>query len=55
MGDIMKAILNLLNLQLFAENTNVTTDGDLSPQMKTYYSDYLLDNAQPHLVHDQFT
>lgn len=50
----MKAILNLLNLQLFAENTNVTTDSDLSPQMKTYYSDYLLDNAQPHLVHDQF-
>ena len=33
-------------------NTNVT--GDLSPEMKTYYSDYLLDLAEPELVHDQF-
>lgn len=43
------------NLQLFAElNTNVTTSPGLSDEMKTYYSDYLIDNALPELVHDQF-
>lgn len=43
------------NLQLFAElNTNVTTSPGLSDEMKTYYSDYLIDNAIPKLVHDQF-
>lgn len=45
----------MLNLQLFAEpNTQTTTRGDLSPEMKVYYSDYLIDNATPKLVHDQF-
>ncbi len=30
-------------------------DGEgLSPEMRTYYSDYLIDNAEPHLVHDLF-
>ena len=43
------------NLQLFAEmNTNLTTSSGLTDEMKTYYSDYLIDNAQPKLVHDQF-
>ena len=43
------------NLQLFAEpNTNATTSSGLSDEMKTYYSDYLIDNAIPKLVHDQF-
>lgn len=47
------------NLQLFAElNTNLTTSNtvgnDLSPGMRTYYSDYMIDNAIPKLVHDQF-
>lgn len=43
------------NLQLFAElNTNTTLSPGLSDEMKTYYSDYLIDNAQPELVHDQF-
>lgn len=43
------------NLQLFAElNTNTTVSAGLSDEMKTYYSDYLIDNAQPELVHDQF-
>ena len=48
-----------LNLQLFA-NTNLTTDttsttgNDLSAEMKTFYSDYLIDLADPELVHDQF-
>ena len=44
-----------MNLQLFAElNTNVTTSDGLSEEMKTFYSDYLIDNATPKLVHDQF-
>lgn len=43
------------DLQLFAEpNTNVTTDSGLSGEMKTYYEDTLLDEAEPNLVHDQF-
>ncbi len=41
-----------------AENTvhdmNPNTTGGLSAEMKTYYSDYLIDNAVPNLVHDQF-
>lgn len=43
------------NLQLFANmNTNTTASEGLSDEMKTYYSDYLIDNASPELVHDQF-
>lgn len=42
------------NLQLFATNTQVTTQPSLSDEMKVYYSDYLIDNAEPKLVHDQF-
>lgn len=44
-------------LNLF-DNTNVTTQTgtgqDLSPEMKTYYSDHLIDLAEPELIHDQF-
>jgi len=43
------------DLQMFASmNTHTTTTESLSPEMKTYYSDYLIDNAVPKLVHDQF-
>ena len=38
-------------------NTIDSTDfeaNNLSAEMKTYYSDYLIDNATPKLVHDQF-
>lgn len=41
-------------LNLFDGNTNVTTDSGLSDEMKTFYSDYLIDMAEPELVHDQF-
>ena len=45
-------------LNLFDGNTNVTTQTgsgqDLSPEMKTFYSAYLIDMAEPNLVHDQF-
>lgn len=48
-------LLKDINLQLFADlNTNVTTDSGLSEEMKTFYSDYLIDQAGPKLVHDQF-
>lgn len=46
-------ILLKTNLYLF-DNTNVTTDDALSDEMKTYYSDYMIDLAEPYLVHDQF-
>ena len=44
------------DLQLFAGNLNTQTTGAsaLSDEMKVYYSDYLIDNAVPKLVHDQF-
>ncbi len=51
----MKKLDYFMNLQLFAEpNTNVTTDTGLSGEIKTYYEDTLLDEAEPNLVHDQF-
>ncbi len=44
----------ILDLTLFDLNPNTTASGGLSAEMKTYYSDYLIDNAKPNLVHDQF-
>ena len=44
-----------VDLSLFGEpNTNTTASEGLSEEMKTYYSDYLIDMAEPNLVHDQF-
>ena len=44
-----------INLQLFADmNTQTTATASLSDEMKTFYSDYLIDSAKPKLVHDQF-
>ena len=42
----------LLNLRMF--DTQVTTQQSLSAEMKTFYEDTLIDNAEPKLVHDQF-
>lgn len=48
-------IVTLLNIDLSVfDNTQVTTQGSLSAEMKTYYSDYLIDNAKANLVHDQW-
>lgn len=54
-------LLKGLNLQLFANHVNVTTDNgtaapynDLSPEMKTFYDMTLIDEAAANLVHDQF-
>lgn len=51
----MMAVKSLipLDLRLF-DNTNVTTDGGLSGEMKTFYAKRLLDNAEPYLVHNRF-
>lgn len=49
-----KLLLLPVVLNLFDGNTNVTTDPGLSGEMKTFYSDYLIDMASPELVHDQF-
>jgi len=43
-----------MNLHLFDANTQVTTQQSLTEEMKTFYSDYLIDAAEPELVHDQF-
>ena len=43
--------------EINTKNGDVTAyaEGEgLSPEMKTYYSDYLIDNAEPALVHDRF-
>ena len=42
-----------IDLERFG-NTQATITAGLSDEMKTYYSDYLIDNAEPALVHDQF-
>lgn len=48
----------LLNLHTFDTVINATTSqatgNDLRPEIKTYYSDYLIDLAEAELVHDQF-
>lgn len=36
------------------KTTSAETGNDLSGEMKTFYSDYLIDMAEPMLVHDQF-
>lgn len=41
-------------LTLFSTTTQTTLLNGLSDEMKTFYSDYLIDNAKPQLVHDQF-
>lgn len=43
----------LIDLTLF-DSVNTTESEGLSAEMKTFYSDYLIDNATPNLVHAQF-
>ena len=55
---LLKAVLDLFDPTYVQTNkttdTPETTGNDLSPEMKVYYSDYLIDMAEPELVHDQF-
>lgn len=55
----MKKLMDwVLNLKMFDTVINATTSNasgnDLSPEMKTYYQDRLIDLVEPLLVHDQF-
>lgn len=45
-----------LNIQLFAagDEVNTTNDGNLSPEMKTFYDKTLITLSSPYLIHDQF-
>ena len=43
-----------ISLSVFDGDTNVTADKGLSGEMRTYYNDYLIDIAEPKLVHDRF-
>lgn len=43
----------IMDLRLFDEDTMTTGTESLSPEMKIFYSDYLIDVATPHLCHDQ--
>ena len=50
----MKDFYKLIPISLkYFDNTNTTLDADLSVQMKTFYSRYLIVLAEPNLVHDQ--
>ena len=53
MKKILDMILLSVKLNLFDGNTNITTDSGLTNEMKTFYSDYLIDMAEPELVHAQ--
>ena len=48
--------MEIKNLQIFADNptVNVTTDGGLSAENKTFYDRALIEEAGPNLIHGQF-
>ncbi len=52
-GDVVNTTAGITNANT-GENTPYNGEGGLSGEMKTYYSDYLIDMAEPKLVHDQF-
>ena len=53
--ELLKINLNLFGADdLINKTTSADTGNDLRPEMKTYYSNYLIDLAEPELVHDQF-
>jgi len=52
-GDVVNTTAGITNANTGA-NTPYEGEGGLSGEMRTYYSDYLIDMAEPKLVHDQF-
>jgi len=52
-GDNVNTTTGYLNANTGRETPYSEIEG-LSEEMKTYYSDYLIDNAEPKLIHDQF-
>ena len=52
-GDVVNTTAGITNANTGAHTPN-NGEGGLSGEMRTYYSDYLIDMAEPKLVHDQF-
>lgn len=52
-GEVVNATVGYVNANTGAV-TNFPENGGLTEEMKIYYSDYLIDMAEPELVHDQF-
>ena len=52
-GDVVNTTAGVTNANT-GEHTPGNGEGGLSGEMRTYYSDYLIDMAEPKLVHDQF-
>ncbi len=53
--ELLATNLKMFDVPAPVQTTSLNTTGnDLSPEMKTYYDMYLIDNAKPKLVHDQF-
>ncbi|MCI7809561.1 N4-gp56 family major capsid protein [bacterium] len=46
--------MEMMHLQLFANEVQTTQSDGLSAEMKTFYDMTLIDEASPNLVHDQF-
>lgn len=44
----------IMNLRLFDTPKNTTESSGMTAEMKTFYSKYLIENAKPALVYDQF-
>ncbi len=52
---MLPMVLNLFDANPNTQVTTANTTGnDLSPEMKTYYSDYLIDLMEAELIHDRF-
>lgn len=54
MKKLSQFFLLMVTMSIFDSQTNVTTDSGMSVEMKTYYDDTLIDNAEPELVHDRW-
>ena len=52
-GDVVNTTAGITNANTGAHTPN-NGEGGLSGEMRTCYSDYLIDRAEPKLVHDQF-
>ena len=52
--DVIHGTTAYVNANTPASSVDYTSSQGLSAEMKTYYSDYLIDNAEPKLVHAQF-
>ena len=53
--DLLREVSDFTGMKLqHFNNTNITGDSGLTAEMKTWYDDYLIENAKTKLVHDQF-